>query len=307
MERKKRNIKKVVKRRIDFKLMSNSKNIRKKQETKMGVRDKLRRGGTPPKHIPVDLVGRNAIRRGVIFLPESQEYLPVSESKEPISIIVTAYQTQDYIEECLDSIENQTYFVNNDDYEVLVGVDGCQETLNKLLEIRHKYRNLRILMMESNKGTYITSNTLLDMVKNEHIIRFDSDDIMKPEMINEIIAISDKFNVIRFRYDKFIKGDIIEYNSIYHAHGAIYCHRLIYDKLGGYQPWKCAADTDLLKRVKMGFREGLIKEHLIKYRWHGNSLTKKIDGTQRAKYHKMMRENNKLKVNRVVNQYTEKI
>jgi hypothetical protein len=56
--------------------------------------------------------------------------------KKPISVIIAAYNADKFIEECLDSVFNQTYFVDNEYYEVLVGVDGCEKTLDKLKMIQ---------------------------------------------------------------------------------------------------------------------------------------------------------------------------
>ena len=42
------------------------------------------------------------------------------------------------------------------------------ELINKVKEIMHKYRNLRVFMMDSNMGTYVTSNTLLDLIQYEN-------------------------------------------------------------------------------------------------------------------------------------------
>ena len=124
-------------------------------------------------------------------------------NKKPVSIIVTAWQTSQFIEDCLDSIESQTYFASNDNFEVLVGIDGCVQTLKKVEEIAHKYRNLKVFMMESHVGTYVTSNTLLNLTSKDHIIRFDSDDIMLPEMVEEIMAQTDNYDFIQYGFKTF--------------------------------------------------------------------------------------------------------
>ena len=54
MKSEKRQIKKQIKARIEV-----------RKQTKMGIRDKLRTSGTPPRPIYVGLVSRNEIRRGV--------------------------------------------------------------------------------------------------------------------------------------------------------------------------------------------------------------------------------------------------
>jgi glycosyltransferase involved in cell wall biosynthesis len=238
--------------------------------------------------------------------------LDLSEKKIPISIIITAYQTQNFIEECLDSIENQTYFNNNNNYEVLVGIDGCQETLEKVKQIAHKYRNLSVYMMESNKGTYITTNTLLDLVKYDNILRFDSDDVMMPEMINEIMNQANDFDIIKFGFYDFTNNiNNVSRNSMPVALGAIFAKKSIFEKAGGYQPWICSADREFLLRMKKHAMFGTIEKPIFYRRVHSGSLAKRIDIKTR---NKIRREYNGLivhyqnveniKINKIVNKYT---
>jgi cellulose synthase/poly-beta-1,6-N-acetylglucosamine synthase-like glycosyltransferase len=120
----------------------------------------------------------------IYYTPQDKEFseMPV-KYKHGISIIITAYKAVKYIKETLDSILNQIWFNINDNWEILLGVDGCDETLNYLHSIRKNYKNLRIFMMKKNKGTYITSNTMMSIAKYDYLLRFDSDDIMNPNLI----------------------------------------------------------------------------------------------------------------------------
>ena len=70
-----------------------------------------------------------------------------------VSIIITAYNTADYIEECLDSIYDQSWFKKHRNWEVLLGVDHCKETLKKVVSIMEKYPNFRVFYMIENVGT----------------------------------------------------------------------------------------------------------------------------------------------------------
>ncbi len=280
---------------------------------------KLKAVGIPKKVVaPVDVSllsnsDRTALRAGSYINTKTIEYIPILKNKQPISIIITAYQTQDYIEECLDSIEAQTYFINNDDYEVLVGVDACQDTLNKLLEIRNKYRNLRIFMMCSNLGTYITSNTLLNIIKNENIIRFDSDDIMMSEMINEIMYFSDEYDMIKFSFLNFIEGVGKSINKDFRiADGAIFYKKWVLDMAGGYRDWICGADSEFCFRVMSHIKIKKISKHLFYRRQHQNSLTKKpktvVGGELRNKYVKEIRKydmNEEINIIKKINEYYE--
>ena len=224
---------------------------------------------------------------------------------KPISIIITAYQSQDYIEECLDSIESQSYFVKNKKYEILLGIDNCEETLKKVLEIRHKYRNLKVFMMSSNKGTYITSNTLISLSKKSNILRFDSDDIMMPDMVKTILLYSDNYNVIRFGYDnKGMKTGVL-------VDGSIFYKKNIMKLAGGYRDWVCGADTELMSRISSRVNVKEIKHPLYYRRFHKDSLTESVNtgiGSQlRNDYTKQIRIYNSIeniKIDRVVNSYT---
>ena len=55
-----------------------------------------------------------------------------------ISIITTAHNNVDYIEEAIDSFITNS---KNVDYEILVGIDNCQITTEKCLKLKNKYGN----------------------------------------------------------------------------------------------------------------------------------------------------------------------
>jgi len=233
---------------------------------------------------------------------------------QPISIIITAYQTENFIEECLDSIENQTCFINNNDFEILVGVDACQNTLDKLLNIHHKYRNLRIFMMKSNMGTYITTNTLLNLVKYDNVLRFDSDDIMLPELIKEIMKNINKFDVMRIKCNDFIvvnnRRETTEHYR--YAAGIIFYKKNILNIIGGYKPWSCAADSELIERINKITKIGYLKNQLFSRRVHANSLSQKTETNLASKirkdYHDIIiqtRTNNSIYVEKKINKFIE--
>jgi len=234
---------------------------------------------------------------------------PISEDvkKTHVSVIIPAWQTQNYIEECLDSIENQTYFKDKDNFEVLVGVDACQDTLNKLIEIRHKYRNLSIFMMKENKGTYVTANTLLGLVKYDNIVLFGSDDVMSLEMINEIMKNSDDCDVIKLSYNSF-DGSIKKRGTL--TDGTIFYKKRVIELSGGYRDWICGADSEFLKRINKRVKIKQIEKGLFRRRIHNNALTVRSDtgygSALRKTYSEQSREyndNEDIKIIKVINKY----
>lgn len=189
-----------------------------------------------------------------------------------ISILVTAWKVEKYLEECLDSIKNQNY----KNFEILLGIDNCEGTKEKYLEIKDKYKDLDItaMYMESNKGTYITTNTLAEKTKYDILLRFDSDDIMLPEMLETIIDNFKGIDLLMFKPYSFIEPNKKKLMKTPHLEGIMVFTKKIFDKLGGYKPWRCAADTDFLRRIiysKAKIKK--IEKYLYLRRVHSQSLT----------------------------------
>jgi hypothetical protein len=150
-----------------------------------------------------------------------------------------------YIKETLDSISNQKWFKNNSNYEILVGIKNCYETLNYIKTIMNKYSNIHILMMNSNKGTYITTNTLMMITEYDNLLRFDSDDIMYPFMIEELMSNSDKVDLIKFKFKNFGNNEDVDW-----ALGQIFVKHDVFDWFGGFMPWPCSADDEFFFRIE---------------------------------------------------------
>ena len=173
-----------------------------------------------------------------------------------------------YIKETLDSIENQTWFKKNKNFEVLVGVDGCYETMTYLQSIMNEYTNLRVFMMQTNKGTYITTNTLISIAKYENIIRFDSDDVMYPFMIETLMNNSENVDFLRFHMKNFgnEKTTMLSWGQFLVKHD-------VFDWFGSFMPWPCTGDGEFIFRVKKFVVVKILDIILFKRRVHSSNLT----------------------------------
>ena len=201
--------------------------------------------------------------------------------KEGISVCVSAWKAQEYIEECLNSIYSQTWFSKNENWEVLLGVDNCMDTLKKVKGIMDNYKNLKVYMMEKNVGTYITCNTIMKKASYKWVMRFDSDDIMLPDMVERVINCAygeNKPDVVKYRCITFTKDEILDPNR--YAEGSICIKKDLFLEYGGYMPWRCSADSELRKRLRPVLNFFYINEPLYKLRRDNkNSITidKKTD------------------------------
>ena len=102
-----------------------------------------------------------------------------------ITIIVPVYNTELYLNKCIDSILNQTY----KNIEVICVNDGSTD---KSLEILEKYNDerLKIITIE-NHGVSYARNLALENVTGDYIAFVDSDDNIKEtyceDLLNNII------------------------------------------------------------------------------------------------------------------------
>ena len=91
-----------------------------------------------------------------------------------ISVIVPVYNVETYLEECLDSIQNQTYT----DFEVLLvndgSTDGSQAICEHYCQTDKRFR----LMNQTNQGQSVARNNGVTASRGEFIAFVDSDDII---------------------------------------------------------------------------------------------------------------------------------
>ncbi|SCG81924.1 putative glycosyltransferase RP339 [Proteiniborus sp. DW1] len=104
--------------------------------------------------------------------------------KPLVSVIIPAYNHGKYIENCLDSIINQTY----NDIELIILNDGSTDDTNEKIIgyeniLRKRFKRYEYINKE-NEGVCKTLNRGINISKGEYLIIFASDDIMYPERIS---------------------------------------------------------------------------------------------------------------------------
>ncbi|WP_312913855.1 glycosyltransferase family A protein [Stenotrophomonas sp.] len=102
-------------------------------------------------------------------------------SRNPlISVIMTAYNTEHWVEAAATSILQQTW----SNLELLVVDDQSSDrTLEKVISLQRKDHRVRALMMNRNGGTYSARNAALDYAQGEVITFMDSDDYSHPDRL----------------------------------------------------------------------------------------------------------------------------
>lgn len=238
--------------------------------------------------VPKHTSGRNACPAELAVCPGAVKSSPKTSAATPkispnsadvakvdkeypfgVSVCISAWKTAEYIEECLDSVAAQTWFKDHDNYEILLGIDGCEETLAKVKDIMGKYKNLRVMMMDKNVGTYVTCNTIMKEAKYEWLLRFDSDDVMYPNMV-EVLMEETKDKTIDMITPKCSDGE----KDMIWAEGQIFVKNKMFAKYGGFSSFRCGCDTEFRVRTRTYIKQTSIQKTLFFRRPHKNSLTK---------------------------------
>ncbi len=209
-----------------------------------------------------------------------------------VSVIIPSYNAVTFIDECLISI-NSTI-----PHEILIGVDGCRDTYNFV--IPYESDVVKIFYFPENKGPFVIKNTLSEIAKYDNLLFFDSDDIMNDGTISQFFDIIQKSDFVKLNYVNFNKDrKNIRQGHIFND-AVIGIKKDVFEKLNGFYPWKCGADTEFTKRLEhLGYKSGVLEGISYYRRLHGENLTMR-DKTKhgsviRNKYVDIIQRNEKLK------------
>ncbi len=209
-----------------------------------------------------------------------------------VSVIIPSYNTVTFIDECLESIKS------NIPYEILIGVDGCRDTYNFV--IPYESDIIKIFYFTDNVGPFVIKNTLSEAAKYSNLLFFDSDDIMNEGTISQFFDTIQKSDFVKLNYVNFNRDKKnIKQGHIFND-AVIGIKKDVFEKLNGFYPWKCGADTEFTKRLEhLGYKSGILEGISYYRRLHGENLTMRDETKHgsaiRNKYVDIIQRNEKLK------------
>ena len=212
-----------------------------------------------------------------------------------ISIIMSVYNEEMYLEEALKSILVQTL----EDYELII-IDDC--STDKTVEIIQSFEEPRIRLMinETNMGLTKNLNKALKLCQGEFIARMDGDDICMPDRFQKQV------DYMRQHSEYMLTGcqtrTFGEQNMTWRlkdnpeklkimmlirpvlAHPTFMMRReLIFEKGFYYdESYRSAQDYELAQRVSESYPIGIVQDILLNYRTHKKQVSSKSGNTQFA-------------------------
>lgn len=118
-----------------------------------------------------------------------------------LSIIVPMFKVEQYVEECIRSLYNQD--IPQEEYEVIC-VDDCSPDNSAAIveRLQKEFPTLRLIHNERNKKLGGARNMGMKEAKGEYILFVDSDDMLKPNCLKQLIDLMDagQDDYIHFNY-----------------------------------------------------------------------------------------------------------
>jgi glycosyltransferase involved in cell wall biosynthesis len=208
-----------------------------------------------------------------------------------ISVVLPVYNVEQYIEECMNSILNQTF----QDFEILV-IDDC--STDNTLNIIKSFNDKRIVIIEKekNKGLIDSLNIGFKAAKGKYIARVDGDDINALERFEKQVKFLEENTDIQAcgswlqafgKYNTTIRhkethNEIQAYMLLSNpmSLGATMLSRKAYTSFEFDKTMWHVEDYDFWARTVWNCKLHNLQEVLYYYRAHSNQVSTKFKQTQ---------------------------
>lgn len=184
-----------------------------------------------------------------------------------ISVIIPVYNVALYVEECLQSVANQTF----KDLEVLVvddcGTDASMELVQHFIDNYTGEISFKVLHHEKNRGLSAARNTGMDVATGEYIAFIDSDDFFAPTYFEKLLnafSFGENIGVSACGIENFCLGEISDFGHPCHETHFVepgdYISSMLFMKMN-HAMWGKLFKAEYLKNVR--FQEGKNNEDIL--------------------------------------------
>lgn len=213
-----------------------------------------------------------------------------------VSILLTCYNHLRFLGPCLDSVFCQTFR----DFEVIAVDDGSTDGTREALA--SETRLDRLILTESNVGTYQALNLALAEANGEYVAVLNDDDVWAPRKLERQLALFEEHpdlglvhtdgwfidgdgerlegTPLGFAFPRTETGDVLP--ALIYANkiiaSAALVRRRCFDEVGTFDPaYFGSGDWHMWLRVAERWRVGFVQEPLTFYRVHGANASHKLE------------------------------
>lgn len=220
--------------------------------------------------------------------------------KPLVSVIMPVYNSEEYVQEAIISILNQTYSC----FEFIIINDGSTDHSSEIID-KQKDDRIRFINHTINKGNYPRRNEGCKLAKGEYIFVMDSDDWASPERmeiqvetmehIPDIVACGTAHMTFNGEYCfRTTNPELSKINLIFNngfLHPSLIIRKEILEKINYYnESYRYASDYDLMCRIAQQGNAISLPDVLMKYRHHKQQISNR-HALQQAHYADQIRLN----------------
>lgn len=171
-----------------------------------------------------------------------------------VSVIVPVYNSELYLNQCVDSILAQTY----SDYEVLLIDDGSTDRSSCICD-EYASKDSRVRAIHTaNNGVSHARNVGIEMACGEFITFVDSDDYISSDLLLSLVQRMDadpELDFVQFSMDRFDETGVF-YKEDSVSTTMILADFIKYDKYWG-AVWASLMKTTIIQNASLRFNSGL--------------------------------------------------
>jgi len=196
-----------------------------------------------------------------------------------VSVLMTAYNREDYIAEAIESVLDSTYL----NFELII-VDDC--SIDKTVDIVNFYAQkddrISVYLNDYNLGDYSNRNKAASYAKGEYLMYVDSDDAINKDHIDKTIKVVNLWPDVKMvlpsrMHDKFFGSKNYSPHEAYHHHffvdgfletgplGAL-IDRSVFFTLSGFSGRRMIGDVEFYLRLSREFQIARIDSSTIRTR-----------------------------------------
>ncbi len=100
-----------------------------------------------------------------------------------VSVVIPIYNSEEYLQECLDSVRTQTW----ENIEIILINDGSKDNSLEICKYNQQLDERIIVISQENSGVSTARNKGMDKASGDFIIFVDSDDICDRKYVEELL------------------------------------------------------------------------------------------------------------------------
>lgn len=105
-----------------------------------------------------------------------------------VSVLIPVYNTENYLNQCIDSVLNQTF----SDFELILCNDGSTDNSGKICDDYRKIDERVQVIHKENEGNFAARRTLLEHATGKYVLFVDSDDWIASETLEKTVAFAEE-------------------------------------------------------------------------------------------------------------------